>query len=81
MLFRSNIGLSGTVLYYAAFLSFAVRCLKRGAQNPYLCAAAVCVLCCLSHNMLSFSQVLNLPFAFLIMAMGEALLRKIPATG
>ena len=76
-----NIGLSGTVLYYAAFLSFAVRCLKRGAQNPYLCAAAVCVLCCLSHNMLSFSQVLNLPFAFLIMAMGEALLRKIPATG
>lgn len=71
-----NIGLLGTAFYFGSFLSFMIRCLKKGGQSKYLPVAAVCVFCFLAHNMLSFAQVLNLPFAFLILAMGENLLRR-----
>ena len=36
---------------------------------------AACIFCYLAHNLVSFSHVLNLPFVFLIMGMGEAIIR------
>ena len=70
-----NIGIVGTLLYLGIFISFILRCFKRGKERPFLYIAAVCVFCYLIHNMVSFAQVLNLPFAFLVMAMGESLMR------
>ena len=37
---------------------------------------AVCVFCYLVHNMVSFAQVLNFPFVFLAIAMGEGMIRR-----
>lgn len=71
-----NTGMIGTVLYVGIFASSAHRCLKRAERNPYLWIPAVCVFCYLVHNMVSFAQVLNFPFAFLAIAMGEGMIRR-----
>ncbi len=66
-----NTGMAGTFLYLGIFVSFIIRMVKRGESRELGCTAAVCAFCYLLHNMISFAQVLNLPFVFLIMAMGE----------
>lgn len=71
-----NTGIAGTFFYFGIFLSFMGRCLKKGPEHKELYLAAVCVFCYLIHNLISFSQVLNFPFVFLVMGMGEAILRK-----
>lgn len=71
-----NTGIAGTFLYLGILLSFMGRCLKRGAKHKSLYPLAACVFCYLVHNLVSFSQVLNLPLLFLIMGMGEAILRR-----
>lgn len=72
-----NIGIAGTVFYFGSFLSGMVRCLKKVEMKTYLLIPAVSVFCYLIHNIVSFAQVLNLPYAFLILAMGEGMLRNI----
>lgn len=71
-----NIGAAGTFFYLGIFLSFAGWCLKKGREHKMLYLFAICAFCYLVHNLVSFSQVLNLPFIFLIMGMGEAILRQ-----
>ena len=64
-----NTGIMGVILYLGIFVSFIIRYAKKG--DFYSRMAIVCILCYLAHNMVSFAQVLNLPFVFLVMAMGE----------
>lgn len=71
-----NTGILGTMLYMGIFWSFIRRCFKCGAGNSMFYMPAVCVICYLSHNLVSFAQVLNLPFVVLVMAMGESMLRS-----
>ncbi|MCM1127620.1 MAG: O-antigen ligase family protein [Lachnospiraceae bacterium] len=71
-----NLGIVGTFFYFGAFVSGMARCLKEGAKEPYLLIPAVCIFCYLVHNMVSFAQVLNLPYVFVIMAAGEGMLRS-----
>lgn len=71
-----NTGVFGVLFYLGVFLSSMMRCVKKARQDFYLFIPAVAVFCYLIHNMVSFAQVLNLPFVFLIMAMGEGLLRQ-----
>lgn len=72
-----NIGVAGTFFYFGIFISGILRGLGRAEREPYLMIPAACVFCYLIHNMVSFAQVLNLPYVFLIVAMGEAMHRKI----
>lgn len=69
-----NTGIMGVILYLGIFVSFIIRYAKKG--DFYSRMAIVCILCYLSHNMVSFAQVLNLPFVFLIMAMGERAMKQ-----
>ncbi len=73
-----NIGILGTLLYVGSLLSFITRCFLAGKKQKqtFLYIAGICVCCYMIHNMVSFAQVLNLPFAFLIMAMGECLIQN-----
>ena len=73
-----NIGILGTLLYVGSLLSFITICFLAGKKQkqPFLYIAGICVCCYMIHNMVSFAQVLNLPFAFLIMAMGECLIQN-----
>ncbi len=67
-----NTGILGVSLYIGIFLSFIKRCMKRGDEDSFFYALAVCMICYFAHNLISFAQVLNLPFLFLILGMGEA---------
>ncbi len=71
-----NTGILGVIFYLGIFISFVTGCLKEGKEDPSLYLFAVCVFCYLIHNMVSFAQVLNFPFLFLILGMGEAKRRK-----
>lgn len=68
-----NTGIFGVILYVGIFVSFIGRCLKAGKNRWLYYVFAVCAFCYLIHNMVSFAQVLNLPFVFLLMGMGEGL--------
>lgn len=65
-----NTGIAGVILYCGIFISFIIRHAKKGTFFSQM--AIVCIICYLAHNMVSFAQVLNLPFVFLVMAMGES---------
>lgn len=66
-----NTGAVGACLFASIFILFVKKCMKEGDQNPERYALAVCVVCYFAHNMVSFAQVLNLPFLFLILGMGN----------
>ncbi|MBQ8597984.1 MAG: O-antigen ligase family protein [Lachnospiraceae bacterium] len=72
-----NVGVLGTLCYVGIFVSFIRRCFLRGAEKPLLYMPAVCAICYLCHNVVSFAQVLNLPFVILVVAMGERMLRNV----
>ena len=66
-------GLGGMVCYGGIFVSAFVRLLRKAKKETVLCAACICVYT--FHNMVSFQQVLSTPFAFILLGMGEAVLR------
>lgn len=74
-----NTGVLGVCLYAGIFISFIRSCMKTGKRNPEAYLYGVCAFCYLIHNMVSFAQVLNLPFVFVLMGMGEAVIRRMKA--
>ncbi|MGN1181120.1 MAG: O-antigen ligase family protein [Suilimivivens sp.] len=69
-----NTGLFGATFYSGIFISFISGCRKKGQNNPSLFVLAACAFCYLVHNFVSFAQVLNLPYVFLLMGMGRAMM-------
>ena len=72
-----NQGILGLFSYVGFFGSAFVRFIKKASSQPalYLCAASV--LTYTVHNIVSFQQVLNVPFVFIILGIGEGLCKKI----
>ena len=66
-----NTGLLGTVFYFGFLGSSFVNCMKKGRENTDAYITALCIFCYVIHNMVSFTQVLNVPFLFLLMALGR----------
>ena len=66
-----NFGVLGAILYISMLLSFIYRTMKNGEKQPVLYVFAVCVICYLTNNLISFAQILNIPFLFLLLGMGE----------
>lgn len=71
-----HVGVLGTLCYVGIFASFVYKCLQKGKEQPLLYVFAVCVCGYFAHNMVSFAQVLNIPFLFLILGMGGCILHK-----
>lgn len=67
-----NEGIAGVCLFLGVLISFAAGCMKKGDQNIIFYALAVSVICYFCHNMVSFEQVLNVSYLFLLMGMGRA---------
>lgn len=67
-----NTGIWGVCFFIGIFASFSTKCMKEGRRDPAFYLFAVPVICYFIHNMVSFAQVLNLPFLFLLLGMGEA---------
>ena len=71
-----NTGALGLLCYVGFFLTAFVRCVRRAGKQPmlYLCAAGI--LGYAIHNLVSFQQVLNAPFVFITLGIGEKLCRE-----
>lgn len=75
-----NHGLIGTVCYLGIFLTYLWTSFHR-KRNPYSMSVAVAVICYLVHNLVSFANVLNLPFLIILLAMGEKCCKMITIQG
>lgn len=64
-----NHGIVGTVSYLSIFITYVYKTGKQ-SKNPYSISIAAAVICYLVHNMVSFANVLNLPFLIILLAMG-----------
>ena len=72
-----NVGVCGLLFYVTAFMSSVFRQLKAGKKQELLLVSAVCILTYVVHNMVSFQQVISTPIAFILLGMGENLIRNI----
>lgn len=70
-----NTGVLGLLCYAGMFVSSFVRLLRRASAQPYLYVCAVVLLTYTAHNMVSFQQVLHTPYAFMVLGIGEGLIR------
>ena len=66
-----NAGVLGFVCYMGILATAFVRYIRRAEEEPVLYLCAVSILAYTVHNMVSFQQVLNTPFIFIILGIGE----------
>lgn len=71
-----NLGVLGTFAFLAVFITFVIRCIKKGEENILLYSLAVSIICYFANNLVSFSQVLNTPYLFILLGIGESYLRR-----
>ena len=71
-----NYGIIGLICFAGIFISAFIRFIKRVhfQYALYFCTASI--LLYTVHNIVSFQQILNTPFAFMILGIGEGLCRK-----
>ena len=70
-----NTGWLGLFYYVGIFMTVWIRCVRKSEGQPMLYVCAVSILAYTVHNMVSFQQILSTPYIFMILGMGEGLLR------
>lgn len=73
-----NTGVLGMISYMGFFFGKVVRYIKEREVSPLVLACGLALAGYMSHNLFSFQQALNGPFVFIMMGIGEALLRRDP---
>ena len=73
-----NNGVVGWLCYAGLFLTAFVRYMRRAHRQPMLYLCAVSILAYTVHNLVSFQQVLNTPYIFIVLGIGEKLYRSTP---
>ncbi|MBD5449193.1 MAG: O-antigen ligase family protein [Lachnospiraceae bacterium] len=76
-----NAGLLGWLCYAGIFLTAFLRYMRKGSSQPVLYLCAVSILAYVVHNMVSFQQVLNTPYVFIVIGIGERFCRNIEDAG
>lgn len=71
-----NNGIWGLITYIGFFVSKAVRYISKGVLLPTTFACGLALVGYMSNNLFSFQQVLNGPFVFIMMGIGEAVIRE-----
>ena len=66
-----NVGALGWLCYAGVFLTAFVRYVKDARRQPMLYLCAVSILAYTAHNLVSFQQVLNTPYIFIVLGIGE----------
>lgn len=69
-----NTGMAGLCCYAGIFLTAFVRFLRKAGKQPLLYVCAAVLLAYTAHNMVSFQQVLNTPYLFIVLGIGEGML-------
>lgn len=71
-----NTGWLGLFCYTGIFITIWIRCIKRAKGQLLLYVCVVSILAYTVHNMVSFQQILSTPYIFMVLGMGEGLLRR-----
>lgn len=71
-----NVGIFGMLSFIGIFCSSFKRLLDRAAEEPLCYVFAASVLSYFIHNQFSFAQVLNTPYIYVMLGLGESLLRR-----
>ena len=71
-----NTGILGLLSCMGFFFAKTVRFIKDRQVSPLVLACGLALAGYMSHNLFSFQQVLNGPFVFIMMGIGEAVLRR-----
>lgn len=71
-----NTGLFGLIAWTGFFLTKALYFMKNEKKSVLAFACGLAVIGYMSNNIFSFQQVLNGPFVYIALGMGEAVLRK-----
>lgn len=71
-----NVGIFGMLSFIGIFCSSFKRLLDRAAKEPLCYVFAASVLSYFIHNQFSFAQVLNTPYIYVMLGLGENLLRR-----
>lgn len=72
-----NQGILGTMAYAGIFVSMINRFMKAAKHHQLLYLPTACAFSYIVHNMVSFGQILNMPFLILIIGIGESCYRQL----
>lgn len=72
-----NVGIFGMISFIGIFWSSFKRLLERAAKEPLCYVFAASILSYFVHNQFSFAQVLNTPYIYMMLGLGESLMRRI----
>lgn len=76
-----NIGIFGLLSFIGIFLSSFKRLLQRAKKEPLCYVFAASLLSYFIHNQFSFAQVLSTPYIYMMLGLGENLMRRIDDRG
>lgn len=71
-----TLGLTGFVAYAGIFVSKIVTCARKAAEEPVLIGVILCILGYMGHNVFCYQQIICTPLIFIIMGVGEYVLRE-----
>lgn len=74
--FLVDLGIFGMLTFIGIFFTSVKRLLERAGEEPMCCVFVASLLSYFFHNQFSFSQVMNIPYIFLMLGLAENLLRK-----
>lgn len=76
-----NVGIFGMLAFIGIFASSFKRLLEKAKKEPLCYVFAASLLSYFIHNQFSFAQVLNVPFVYMMLGLGESLMRRTDITG
>lgn len=74
-------GILGVAAYVGIFISFIVRCTKSGIETRLVVPFCAAALAYMGHNFFCYQQCICTPTVFLLMGIGELLMRRTQTKG
>lgn len=74
--FLVDLGIFGLLSFIGIFWSSFRRLVKKAEEEPVCCVFAASLLSYFFHNQFSFSQVMNIPYIFMMLGLAENLMRR-----
>lgn len=72
-----NMGICGFLTYASIFITAVLRQLKAVKNKEIVLVSMVCIISYIVHNMVSFQQVICTPVVFILLGIGERIVKKI----
>lgn len=70
-----NLGIVGGVTYIGIFFSAICRFFRKSEEYPELTAIVLSIVCYMGHNFFCYQQIICTPIIFILMGVGESIIR------